>query len=310
MTRKITHFIFIGFALAGCKPTEQIQNLGISQFAVPPDTMTLEIDNYQPQPGNVHQNIFVSNFSVSVSQGQLLYSTARDMADSLKLQLNKSFGFSLQGPESSVNGIADLMIYQAGLDLTQQGTLLCASALMGVSANDGLFYNDKRQNNIQTLLGLRDCAKIYIGLDPNLFSYNGSGLPDYLQMRCGMNPLNKNTPYVSTAGDGIKNMDKCKLHIPIDESAGTQANQIFAYNYANIKNKDGSVNFVTSNIPILNQGQDNFLAVYIVESNPTTKKLSLYTAYSVLPGGFANKTLKVNYWATKPSNFYEFEIVP
>lgn len=299
-------------SLVGCQQTyEDLTTLDLSSMAGPPETMQIRIENYHPQDGNVFQNIFVSNFSVKAGHSQLQWSTSRDgLPDQLKQSTLATYGFTIESPESTVPGFADLVLYNAGINLAQQPLMYCAGNQLGSTSNDVIIYNDARYSGSpETHLGLRDCAKSYIGLSPNTFDFNVNGIPDYLEIRCGMNPQSKTQAFISTAGDGVANIDKCKMNIPIDESADTVANQNFAYKYSQATNPDGSMTFDVSNIPILKGGEENLIVIYITETNITTRETSLYTAYAVLKAGYAGKTLQFNYWATSPANFVNQQVL-
>jgi len=304
--------IILSLALCSCAQNqENLTGLNVSSLAAPPTITNVKIQNYKPQTGNVFQNIFVSNFSVKASHGQLQWSTARDgLPDTIKTSSVYTYGFSINSPESVVTGFADLVLYNAGINLTQQNLMYCAANQMGSTSNDIISYNDSRSpGSPLSTLGLRDCEKSYIGLNPNTFDFNKNGIPDYLEIRCGLNPLNSNEAFVSTAGDGVANIDKCKMNIPIDESASTSANQQFAYHYVHATQPDGSMTFNVTNIPILNDGQDNFLVFYITETNLTTNATSLYTAYAILKSGYSGRTLQFDYWAKTPATFTNQQIL-
>lgn len=299
-------------SLCACKNrSESLTSLDANSLAAPPQTINIRIKGYKPQAGNTYQNIFVSNFSVVAGAGQLQWSTPRDgMPDSLKLSTVDTYGFSIDSPESVVTGFQDLLIYTAGIDLSQQSLLYCANNNMGSIANDIFTYNDPRYTGSPlTTLGLRDCDKLYMGLNTQTFDSNNNGIPDYLEMRCGMNPLSKSEAFVSNSGDGVANIDKCKMNIPISENANSEANQLFAYQYKNIVNADGSMDFVVNNIPVLNAGQDNFIVFYVVEKNLNTNTSSLYTAFAVMKAGYVGQVLQFDYWATDSSKFTNQQIL-
>jgi hypothetical protein len=303
--------ITASFLLVGCNAAEPLNSLDEGVFAAPPETMSVRIMGYVPQAGQTFQNLFVSNFSVNAYQGELHWSTSRDgMSDTLKQSLAANYGFSVLSPESVVIGFADLLLYFAGITTPQQALMFCSSIQSNNSANDAFVYNDARiAGSPSTFLGLRDCDKLYMGLNPQNFDFNKNGIPDYLELRCGMNPLDPNEAFLSTAGDGVSNFDKCKRGIPLAESASTQPNQLFAYQYDTEQNPDGSYNFTVSNIPILNDGDQNFLTFSITESNSTTSNTALYTAFAIVKAGYTGKTLQFNYWATTPAQFTGQEIV-
>ena len=297
-------WLALAFAvITACGKRSPLTPVTNASIATPPDTFTLVIKGYRPQAGATRLHLFVSNFSTRVVRSELLESRARDgLTDTLKRQLSPEYGFNLDEPESVVTGFADLLLFKLGIRTPQQNLLFCALSQRGSAANDALTYADPRLSGSPVLtLGLRDCEKQYLNLDPNLFDYVGNGIPDYLKLRCGLNTLNASDAFVSTAGDGVANIDKCKQNIPIDERASD--NQVFAYRYASVLNTDGSEDLTVSNIPITNQGADNFVAMYVVEQDLTTQATALYTAFAILKSGYVNRTLNVSYWATSPAQF-------
>lgn len=303
--------VMLLLTLCSCVQKKELERVTLSSTAFAPETVSIKIKNYRAQGGNVFQNIFVSNFSVKASRGQLQWSTARDtLSDSLKQETVYTYGFSSDSPESVVTGFADLFLYSAGINISQYNLLYCAANQMGSTTNDMIEYQDARYpGSPLTTLGLRNCEKSYMGLNPSKFDHNNNGIPDYLEMRCGMNPLNPTQAFTSTAGDGVANIDKCKMNIPIDESVDTESNKLFAYKYEQNINADGSVDFSVANIPVLFSGEENMLVFYITETNLTTRETSLYTAYAILKKGYVNKTLQFDYWATSPSSFFNQEVV-
>lgn len=303
--------LFWWLCLSGCNDSN-LQSLGQAQFAQPPQTMSIAIMNYAPQPGNAFKDLFVSNFSVKAAQGQLLLSTSRDgLPDTLKQQLNPVFGF-VPGPGAySVNpGFSDLLLDLLGVTATQESQLVCSTNLQQSSSNDAFIFPDIRvPGSPMAFIGLRDCEKDYLGLNPQKFDNNGNGIPDYLKIRCSLNPRDAHDYAIDGAADGVSNYDKCKEHIPIDESSTSQPNTLFAYHYKYDVFPNGTRNLYVSNIPILNGGQDNFIAFYLTEMNLSTKAVSLYTAFTILGGGSNGLNLKFNYWATSPANFFNQEVV-
>ena len=289
-----------------------LTSLQKEQIAPPPQTVTIQISGYKPAAGRSFQNIFVNNFSVKAAQGQLSYSTARDgMPDGLKQAHALDYGFSPTLPESAIPYFSDLMLYLAGITATSQNLLYCPQSSGSSpsqtinSSNDGFTYTDNRTTPPTTnvFLGLRDCDKLYIGLkNVNSFDNDGDGIPDYLELRNGLNPLNPSDAHLDIAGDGVSNLEKIKRGIPVDENANSQPNQLFASSYNVTVQADGTTIFTVSNLVILNGGQDNFIAINLTELNNVTQVQYLYTAFYILPAGSTGLTYKFNFWGSSSGN--------
>jgi hypothetical protein len=297
--------------LAACSKGEALKSLDKNSLVLDPITFNLHIKNYRPQVGKSLQHLFVSNFSVTAKGGGLLYSSARDgLSDQLKISLNPTYGFFPNTPESSVAGFSDLLLYHLGLDLSQQNLVFCSGNQIASSTNDAFIYNDTRPGgSADTVLGLRDCQKIYMGLNPNKFDNAGNGIPDYLKLRCGLNPANKNEAYLSTAGDGISNLEKCKRHLPITESSNSMANRALAYVYTSQLNSDGTMDFWVNNIAVSDDGAENFLAIYITETSDTNQGPGLVTGYARVSSRLEGQTVDVDYWGTGSNPLTNREIV-
>jgi hypothetical protein len=271
------------------------------------DTMSVEITGYKPKAGYEFKNIFVSNFYVRNEKGKLLPSTSWDgMTDEFKNSLSTSYGFKDQGPQSRAfpeKGYSDLVLFLSGIVRAQQRFAFCPINQVNSFSRDAFEFVDNIYNTNSgrsVFLGLRDCEKQYLGLDFKDFDFDQDGIPDYLELRCGLNPKNPNDAANSPAGDGVSNIDKCKMNIPIDESAQVGTNFKFAYKYdvELLQDGSGTRNFRVKNIAILNGGRGNFLAYYIVESSTSTGKSRITTAYTRLKDGMANANFSFPYWVT------------
>jgi len=296
---------------SACNP-ENLQPLNTGEFAPPPQTVALALTGYAPKTGKTFKDLFVSNFSVKASQGALSLMTARDgLPDTLKATLAPAYGFTVGPGAYSINpGFSDFLLDLMGIKLSQQNLLNCATNLQQSSSNDAFIFPDSRvTGQPDAFLGLRDCEKLYLGLNPALFDNNGNGIPDYLKLRCGLNPKNTRDFRLDIAGDGLSNYDKCKEHLPVDENSNSQPNQLFAYKYKFDVLASGAQNLGVSNIPILNGGQDNLIALYLTETDLATGATSLYTAFTILGPGSNGLTLKFAYWAADPAHYFNQEIV-
>jgi hypothetical protein len=292
----------------GCTAAQKtLTPLQAAQTAPPPQTVSVQLSGYTPPTGRTFSNIFVNNFSVKAMQGLLFYSTSRDgMPDSLKQAHASDYNFSITGGESAIPFFPDLMLYLAGITTASQSLLYCPQGGGSIptqtlsSSNDIFSYTDTRTSPPTTqFLGLRDCDKLYIGLSNiSTFDNDSDGIPDYLELRNGLNPKNPNDASLSITGDGVSNIEKIKRGIPVDENADSQPNQLFASVYKIDIQADNSRTFTVSNIPVLNAGQDNFIAIHLTELDNTTQKSYLYTAFYILQAGAVGQTFKFLFWGS------------
>ncbi len=269
----------------------------------PSPSVSLTITHYTPQAGKTWVDYFVSNFSVLLENQQLVYSSARDgLSDTFKTQQNAFYGFLPNSPYSNPGAFfSDLILFQLGITTQLQSALWCPSGFQN-SAHDALIYADDRNPNPQpsVFLGLNDCEKSTLQLNPTLVSFSQDGLPDYLKVRCGLNPLSSSQSQLSPAGDGLSNYEKCKRHLPLRENGLSPVSQAYAYDYSKVINPDASYDLQVNNIAILNQGVDNFLAIYIIESD-AQKNLSLASAYLLVNQVTTSTALSFPYWGKSVS---------
>jgi hypothetical protein len=303
--------------LSGCVFQKDMKrtlvDLEKGDMAEKPVLITIKMSKYRPEPGHQFKDIYVSNFSVNVRRGKQEESSSRDgMSDDLKAKASADYGLAAGSPHSANPLFSDLMLFLSGIKFPQQSFLYCPNALVNSQSDDMIRYMDDRMNPPQlTALGLRDCEKSYLGLKPDLFDYDRDSIPDYLELRCGLNPRNPNDAGLSPTGDGVTHLEKCKRHIPLDESADSEANKMYAYQY-DLKNQtDGTKIIKISNIPVLKNNGQNLIAFYIIEGDQATSRTYLYTAYSLItPKPDYTGEYEFDYWvkANDPNSHFNQQV--
>lgn len=303
--------------LSGCilKPVEQkgtLQELQKGELPDVPTVITLKMKKYRPESGRQLKEVFVSNFSTNVRRGKAEESYARDgLSDEFKARAVE-YNMNSSSPNSANPMFSDLMLFLSGIKHNQQSFLNCPNSLNASRTNDVIKYMDDRVNPPQlTLIGLRDCEKAYIGLRQDSFDFDKDTIPDYLELRCGLNPRNPNDAALSPTGDGVTQLEKCKRHIPLDESANSESNKLYAYQYNIRIEKDQTRTITISNVPVLKENKQNLIAFYIIEMDNTTAKTYLYTAHSLLtPNPDRSGEYEFNYWVTPgDTNTYFNQVV-
>lgn len=304
--------------LSGCvfqveKQKGTLQELQKGEAPDVPTVITLKLKKYRPESGRQFKEIFVSNFASMVHRGKAEDSYSRDsLSDEVKNKATGEYNMNAGSPNSANSYFSDLMLFLSGIKYTQQSYLHCANSLNASRSNDIIQYMDDRVTPAQlTYLGLRDCEKSYMGLRPDTFDYDKDTIPDYLELRCRLNPRNPNDAALSPTGDGVSQLEKCKRHIPVDESANSDSNKLWGYKYEIRNEKDGTKTITISNVPVLKDNKQNLIAFYIIEGDNLTARTYLYTAYSLLtPKVGQSGDYEFDYWVVPgDTNTYFNQVV-
>lgn len=249
----------------------------------PVDTVSVEIKRYCPAVGRSFKNLFVKNAMVKVQQGRLKIDSDGDgLTDEMEDANNAGFNINKTKYDTNNDMFSDLLMILQGINTTQQLNLACTDQTD--SDGDGIVWLDP-SNNTQKFIGLRNCEETRLThTDPSKFDTDGDGIPDYFELRCGLNPLNPTDSQIDTDGDGVLNINECRKNTPIDENNNSSNIKTFEYNYsltADLQNP-GCYNFTISNIPVLNGGNGNLLIFNFIENDSATIP-HLWTNFMVLP---------------------------
>lgn len=277
--------------LSGClaqkKNGPTLLELNQGEAITAPPTITLKMNQYRPAAGRSFKEIFVSNFSMRCRMGTCEESTSGDgLTDSEKIRATE-YNFSTGSTHTKgEEHISDLLLFLLGVTAPYQDNIHCSDK--NSTAGDIITYGG-------FTFGLRNCERRYLGLNTALFDFDNDGIPDYLELRCGLNPKNKMDAAISTSGDRLSNLEKCKRNIAVDESADSNANQLFAYQYQTRLESDGSKSITTGNIPVRNNRQ-NLIAFYLIEVEARTGKAFLFTAYALITPSSRAPVYQFNWW--------------
>lgn len=291
--------VLIVTAVAGCgrlgfQQTSNLTDLVQSAFVETPETVTVQVKNYCPTSGRSFKDVFVSNFSVEVIQGQNRFDSDADgLPDFIETENGQKFNISPYSTDSNNDGFGDLFMYLSGIDASQQSHLRCLDASNG----DGSGVVLARPGQPDQFIGLTNCEKELMHIDPADFDTDGDGIPDILELRCGLNPADSNDALLDPDGDGLTNYEECKRHTPSSESnkAGGLSKLEYVYKQTvRVANGQQCIDFEISNISVLNHGKDNLIALYLTEVDGYQKE-HLSTTFMLLPNDSAGSTIAIEY---------------
>lgn len=249
----------------------------------PVDSVTIEIKRYCPAVGRSFKNLFIKNTMVKVQQGRLKFDSDGDgLTDEMEDANNLGFNVNKTKYDTNNDMFSDFLMILQGINTTQQLHLACTD--QSDSDGDGIVWLDPATST-NKFIGLRNCEETRLThTDPMKFDSDGDGIPDYFELRCGLNPLDPTDSQIDTDGDGVLNINECRKNTPIDENNNSNNIKTFEYNYsmqADLQNS-GCFNFTVSNIPILNGGNGNLLMFNFIENDSSTTP-HLWTNFMVLP---------------------------
>jgi hypothetical protein len=242
--------------------------------------ITININGYCPQPGNRFTDIFALNRTAQVLDGSLTVDFDGDGVPNI-LDSNSVLGINPYLADSNNDGYSDLIVYLLGIPLSTQGALPeCDQTGRQDDDNDGL----------------DNCEEALLGTSSGNADTDGDGIPDYLEVRYSLDPLDAMDAKLNPSGDGISNYQKVKMNIPIHEYA-TSAIMAFAYQYSISQVGSGPsscYNFSISNVPLAQIPNGNQFVFYVLEQAtvpataavPTTISTAAQVSVaSTTPGG-------------------------
>ncbi len=269
------------------------------------DTFNIEIDGYCPAQNRDFVEIFAANYSHEVYNGNVHADTDKDgLSD--EQDNDQQMNILPSRYDTNLDMFSDYLMVLAGIDPTQQNKLICQDSVTLDDDGDGTFFF---QNGQEMFVGLNNCEeKKVTHTDQTLFDTDNDTIPDYLELRCGLNPLDKNDALMDTDSDGISNLDECKKGTPNTENNNDSSLKYLEIQYAfemDAQLNNGCGKFRISNIPILNGGNDNLVSLQLIERDGFQKNHLITATVYLQGGGQQGKTVKINYSTGLNGTFLE-----
>jgi len=196
------------FLLAGCS------NVRLEQASPPslPRTVSLKVNGYCASETFQLGEIFPVNHSGVLTKTGWLIDTDRDfLPDKIErdMQIADLFGISYLNEDTSGDGYRDIVAYRLGKDINSQSSFRVCDDKYQDTDKDGLF----------------DCEEVVLGTDYQLADTDLDGIPDGLEFRHGLNPLDPSDAISDSNRDGMSNLRALSLGRVIEETVPSWVNE-------------------------------------------------------------------------------------
>jgi hypothetical protein len=257
--------------LAGC-PSQELVSLDQAPIKENLKRISVKVKEYCPTAGAQYKDFYGIQMTYEWDHAQLQQDFDKDGIPNL-LEMKSELELSYKDRDSAKTGLGDLVIFLSGIAPDSQKNIRSCSSGTQATSTDGL----------------SDCQKLFLGLDPKKWDNDGDSIPDYLEVRYGLNPTDPYDGTLDSDGDGRDNFTEIKLNLPLNETNTTDIED-FAFKYTNdtqtISGQE-CTDFTVSNITIVEVSSGNLLRLYLVEGSRSGTK-TLRTHEVVVPRSVEN----------------------
>lgn len=200
-------------SLGGCFNIKTSELVSLSQSVLKSEVprISLALNHYCLPVGEELKDFFVNNASTRTESTTGLQQVDLD-ADGIqnRLDYGGEFGLSPQSVDSDDDGLRDLPLFAVGFSLAGNGRAIYQNLL-----------NNCANSQLDTDFdGLSDCEeRLITSTRTDNFDTDGDGIPDELELRFGLNPLDAADAVPSPGGDGLRNIQKVKFNLEIAQTA-------------------------------------------------------------------------------------------
>jgi len=247
-------------------------------------TVTLKMNNYCLNASMEASGFFAINMSMKVEDGGAYIDFDRDGIPNYRDE-GIALNIALDDGDSNDDGYSDLMIFLAGISAPEQVHLQS-------KCEDHTADSDHD--------GLTDCEETLLKTSLVNFDTDGDGIPDYLEVRFGLDPLDAIDASLDTDGDGVNNFNEVKANTPVDESNHNGIIKALEMKYDTFQTTtlpQVCYSYQISNVSIVASSNANMIRLYFIEkqktnlNNTTLKIINLQIDPSVL----SHATLEFNF---------------
>lgn len=238
-------------SMVSCTSVENsLNDLKEASLPIELKTVTIRLSDYCPAERKSLKNFFVVNESAKIRQDNIYMDWDRDGLDNL-LDSSTELDLNSKAYDTNGDGYSDMIVFALGLTYKQQAQLrFCDDVTLDFDGD-----------------GLTDCEEYLLHTESKNWDTDGDGIPDKLELRTGLNPLDVRDAAQDTDSDGISNMEEVRRGTPIGETNTARMNamawvtELESYKKMNLT----CYNLIITNMPVLEASNGNLVRVTLIE---------------------------------------------
>lgn len=217
------------------------------------DTLSLKIINYCPSDSYSFKEVFFTNLSAVRDQFNLMVDSDRDgLSDETEIATTQAFNVSHLNSDTNGDGYRDLAMVRAGIDIdAQRGLGVCSTPGQDTDRDE-----------------LIDCEEYLLRTDPLNPDTDFDGIPDGLEVRGAINPLDAVDAFSDFDQDGLSVLQEVKRNTPWQNTNNRDV-IAQAFQYSSQLATNGNVNcfdIIVNNVPIIESYNGNLAKFYFLEN--------------------------------------------
>lgn len=240
----------IAVLVMGCSKENSLKEIGVTSLAVDLKTVTIRVTEYCPASRRTLKNYFVINESLKIRQDNIYMDWDRDGLDNL-MDNSTDLDLDYRSYDTNEDGYSDMIISALGLDYQQQVQLRYCEDVTADFDGDGL----------------TDCEERLLHTNEKNWDTDSDGVPDKLELRVGLNPLDERDAGQDTDSDGISNIEEIRVGTPISETNTVRTNSMAWAIELDSYEKDNQTcyNLIITNMPVLEVTNGNLVRISLIE---------------------------------------------
>lgn len=236
---------------AGCTNAE------LESVLAEPRFIDVRIEGYCPQSGYDPTSLFVLNYSLWFGgDGSFQLDFDRDgLSDEFESAADNAARYHVDpaNEDTLEDGYGDLVVTSLGMELQDQTELSkCQSVYQDADRDD-----------------LDDCEETLVGTDEYDPDFDKDGIPDGVEVRYGLNPLDIEDARLDTDQDGLTNADEIRQNTPLyRHNSDDFVDRAISYDVVDIIRDDGveCQQIDVTSVPIWNVENGNYIRLLFLET--------------------------------------------